>query len=621
MGKRVFFTLDLYYNYDDKSLYMNYELLKNLKPKESSILEYLILNSNIKCSYKLIYESNWGDLFLDSKPVTDALKGIRDFSNIKSSMIYKNDLHKLFKEDVIKTCRGEGLIIYKNRIKEVKDLSQKDDEPSDDDTPNTNKTTSLNDKYTDEQIIHEYSDEESLFSGPNPIDNYPIYPSSMILYEDFKQYETYYERVEPLEKIETIMNSYSDQHRIVIIGGMGGMGKTELAKAYAYNHFELNSEHLNIDKAYSNEFFIVYNNDVDELTKEISSKLKTCIPEKTLLIVDNLNTGIENGFESIVNSVLSVSLGTDIIITTRNVVVSRNFSPSFINITDYTSVNDCLSIFKNIYELENDFRNTFTLSNDEKELLSEIFIIVGANVLFAKLLAIQARENNGLISIKAYYDIIKRSISNIKQAFSIGVPLDNDEFEHNYPDSVNPYLIIKEIILDNYMTRIPLSYNDIKALLLLSLCSPINMEQDLLCDYTGLNNIDFKSIHNKLVKQGLINFQISDKSQSYLYNIHPLLAQLFIDNLNEITNSEEFNSIIVSLLKGLLSLNYAELERQRYIFFYLLNKCTDTTIRDRASVVFDIVYNRIDATDPISLLGTNINNTIPFKMYLFVFEH
>lgn len=284
-------------------------------------------------------------------------------------------------------------------------------------------------------------------------------------------------------EIENLKDILEGNNVAVIINGMGGIGKTEIAKSFYwkendsqnYKYFGWIDYRDNLKKSFLNSFnFNISFNDNDSMDAKFNTLLNELydINDKVLLFIDNFatnrNSDILNEECEILNS---LNNNFKIVITSREVISSfKEFKLCFL------SEEKCRELFYAYYNVDKD---------DEK--LNIILKLLGYHTLTIELLAKTANECE--YTIEKLLTIVKEI------GFSLNEVL-NEEVEYKrYSDLLFNHLM-------NLFSLVDL--NDIEKYIMtnISILPSKSVKKEDFRNWIGLDNNKFL---NKLIKKGWIN--------------------------------------------------------------------------------------------------------------------
>lgn len=419
------------------------------------------------------------------------------------------------------------------------------------------------DRYSFSQ--YEYSAENIWFKNVNP----RVFPMITDLLRGTlscsvkKRYQNAKELVSSLDKLITITNpekqfiissniiskdgfigrdaeiqdihSSLQQNSILFLHGIGGIGKSELAKQYANKYSseydtilfapyitDIVSLIANDTSIQINNFSCATNEAVEEYYERKLQKLKELIAnnrDHTLLIVDNLNSDKDKNIR------ILFELGCRVLITSRP-DMGTIFKRPQMEIAAFSNKSDSRELFRQYYEF----------SNDESADVDAIISLVQGHTLAIELIAKQINaewstiqeirekiENGGLSSIGGEeIDSSKDDISTQNSAFGhIKTLFDLSVFEQ-----------------DNRA-------NELYVLANLSLIPFTGIERQLFAEWCDLNNHGGKSCVNRLIKSGWIRLEES------CISLHPLVSEVAIGHAQ--LSPDKWESYLTNLEEALFS--------------------------------------------------------------------
>lgn len=322
------------------------------------------------------------------------------------------------------------------------------------------------------------------------------------------------------KELAEIHNKF-EENDVVFLCGVGGIGKTELAKYYAHKYKacydtiifapivnDIFSMIINNTILSIHNFFPEYDNLclVDEelfeheqqnIFKKLQKyycrkieKLKELCNEKTLIIVDNLD-GEDEKWDDLKD------LGCKLLITTR-MNLSDAFPQSQI-IVD--KINEPFDVFKEYYKKP--------LSEEEKTIIFELMEIIGGHTLTVELLAKQMMDGR----VKPY-DMLER----IKNGGIERSGREKVRRQGNISREQSAYEHISELFSLSKLTE---EQRYVLSSLALIPCSGIPAEK--FCKWCDLSSYD---CINKLMRQGWI---MRDEEKDYI-SVHNVPGEIILNN-------------------------------------------------------------------------------------------
>jgi tetratricopeptide (TPR) repeat protein len=331
--------------------------------------------------------------------------------------------------------------------------------------------------------------------------------------------------VEREDDIESIKNLLESNDVAIIVNGMGGIGKTELAKNYYwkesnlenYKHFAWINYSDNIKKSFLNCFNLDLrfndNDSIDNKFSKLVAELNT-IDDDVLIFIDNF---ISNKDSDIFNEeceiLNSFNNNIKILITSREIITSfKQLKLGFFN------QEKCRELFYAYYKGDKD---------DEK--LNVILDLVGYHTLTVELLAKTADECE--YTIEELLIIVKEIGFNLNEVI-------NEEVEHNiFTDLLFNHLL-------KLFSLVDLNEDEKYIMTNLSILPSRPIRRDDFKKWIGLDNNNYL---NKLIKRGWINEERIDGS--YYIRCHQLIQEIAREKLApSITKCEYLINSIIQVL-------------------------------------------------------------------------
>lgn len=385
---------------------------------------------------------------------------------------------------------------------------------------------------TDEQLIAQLKKLISLLESKSPyLINLPLWhPSSFCV-----------ERTNDLARINArLMND-----GYVFVSGMGGMGKSELAKIYAqkYQNIYHTIQFCKFTSSMKNTVAAmpvdgINDNDyknIDELAKAKNKVLHTC-DSKTLIIIDNFNITYD---EFLREFLPSNENGFKVIFTTRCIPASDYYKDKVYHL-GHLSFDDCARLFYSHSKIERSFENDIQL-----EKLCEL---IDYNILILVLLS--KSVNNTSLSISQLYNILEeQKLDNINTEIFHEYDISYDEIKAynkiaahmNVIFDVNNLSDIEIKVLKN-MTLVPSIGIDIDEFI--KNCKSTDITKDIIYILISQSWLEFKTencitLHS--IVSDIIAGKITERDDSY-YSLAEYMESFY--NVNEASH-------ISVLLKGL----------------------------------------------------------------------
>ncbi len=327
-------------------------------------------------------------------------------------------------------------------------------------------------------------------------------------------------------EMEEIHTLFSD-NRIVFLNGIGGIGKSELAKRYAHKHKD----------DYDSILFAPYVSDVnmlitDDAAVQISNfapypeekpedyctrklrKLKDLCDERTLIIVDNLDHMDDPDLNKLLD------LNCKLLITTRADFSEYGYGKQLELdvLADRTHITE---LFEKYY--------TKLLTDEEDAFVSEIIDIVGGHTMTVELLAKQMMAGR----VKP-----EKMLAKLKEG---GLGESGKEMVRSGKDgklsAQSTYAHLQTLFDLSDLTE-----QEIYVLANLSLIPYTGISTELFHDWCELE--DYDTI-NSLVAEGWIR---EDEEKDYIY-LHPVVGDMVLNNISDNTVFEVFVKSYISHLR------------------------------------------------------------------------
>lgn len=353
---------------------------------------------------------------------------------------------------------------------------------------------------------------------------------------------------------QNISDIISTENVAVIVNGMGGLGKTELAKDYYWEENDRGKfdrfAWVQYNDNLENSFLSCFNYDLDSIDKDIDGKkFRKLIAElnsltgNTLLIIDNFKSHIDRDvFKEECNVLSSFNSNIKVILTSREVITGfKEYKLGFLDETKSKQL----------------FYSYFVGDKDDTSL-TEILKLIGYHTLTIELLSKTASECD--YSISELLSVVKELGFNITEVMEEEVEYDRfHDYIFNHLSRLFSFVELDEDeknVLKNFavLPSIPIGKSDLKK-------------------WIGLSN---NSAINSLLRKGWIN---KDQESNVIYiRCHQLICEIA---LNELTPTLEDVENLVVEVGNLLVVENTEsrLEKAKYLEIgsSILSNITDRT--------------------------------------------
>lgn len=317
--------------------------------------------------------------------------------------------------------------------------------------------------------------------------------------------DVFYGRDTVISEIEGV---FSSGNRVVFLEGIGGIGKSEIAKQYA----------LKYKSEYENIVFITYNDDLkklvcdstaieisgvdkgtqsdDEFFESKMQILRSICDDKTLIIVDNFDVDADENLQKFLEG------SHRLIFTTRN---SHNGYPS----VKVDPIADEYVLFKIFEENYGD-----AVSDDDIVWLKKLFNLVENHTYMIELLAKQMEAS--FLSAEEMYGLIRKGKLRTDITESIqGRKEQKTAFEH----------------LTSLFSISNLSDEEKYVLMILSLMGAKGVPAKRFKEWSEISSMD---IVNKLIHKSWVR-----KESGQRLSLHPLMSEVIKENLKPSQTSVE----------------------------------------------------------------------------------
>ncbi len=303
------------------------------------------------------------------------------------------------------------------------------------------------------------------------------------------------------EKLEEIHKSFSNGNHVVFLEGIGGIGKSELAKQYAAKY----------KQEYENILFTTYSTSLKDLICDSSTilienfvqipgeneyafyqrklqQLQILSNKRTLLIIDNFDVDSDPELEKFLEGPY------DVIFTTRNI---HSEYPS-IYVSEIKDFDIMLDIFSHNYE--------DPLYKDDIPYLNDIFEFVQYHTYAVELIAKQMNASS--LNARDMLKLLKdRTIQNSVTETVTGRNHQKTAFQH-----ISALFDIGK-----------LSESEQKIMMYLSLMGTAGVQDKLLKEWAELPS--YETV-NQLAKRSWVRKEAEKK-----YSLHPLVCEIVWDRL------------------------------------------------------------------------------------------
>lgn len=312
-------------------------------------------------------------------------------------------------------------------------------------------------------------------------------PNSVYLKSNFVKNDNVF--IGRQREIKSIYDKLEDETDAVFLHGFGGIGKSVLAKQYAFLYKE-NYDSIIFANYTTNLFDLVLNDRElpianfkrvqdeknDEYFKRKMDKLCDLSDKKTLIIIDNFDVDEDDNLEELINC------GCKFIITTRNDFTDYNYHQ--IEIEEFDDMEDLRDLFYSY--------NKIDYSDEDQTIIDKIIQVVDRHTMTVELIAKQLRITE--IEPIALYEKLK-SLEGITSENKEKVKLRKDKKLNN--KSIMAHL---EIVFD--MAK--LSKFEKYILMNMSLIANVRIDK---CEFMKWCCIDEFEKLNLLIDKGWIEFK------------------------------------------------------------------------------------------------------------------
>ena len=345
-----------------------------------------------------------------------------------------------------------------------------------------------------------------------------------------KNKSTYVPRTFYLNQIKEQFQAEHTEKSLVVLSGIGGSGKSELARSYAWKERFSYRDILWLtceDKSGSLELRSLLQKNYPNLDlKEFLKKLGQWTAQY-LIIIDNCNIDCSDLFEE-----LWYQTGMAHILITSRLSVFEDLSPESIILLDNlentaTDSTFLYAVFERNYTLENRAHIRKNISESERNNVMRICQLIGYNVMLTVMLAAQLREYD-TEGISAFCSRLEQGLNDaLPDGASINYKKDRTHFRDNIPSILN---IIFQDLLNHTFTNF-----EKQVLSFLILAPAYQFRPEFLYQLLGDNSAQkyIQMTCNDLQDLGWIQH-----GDGWIA-IHPLIAEMLEMNEEEILIKEE----------------------------------------------------------------------------------
>ena len=366
---------------------------------------------------------------------------------------------------------------------------------------------------------------------------------------------TYVQRKDLLTKIEKVFKT----ERIVFLSGMGGCGKSELARAYGYRHRDDYEEifWLTCDDGVMPDFMRLMDR-ADLLCKIDKSDMKG-FSNKVLIIVDNCNSDAPEFLGDLENWTGDAK----VLVTTR--LSHMGDYEILIPVESDDPELFAFAVFERNYCKKPRWGRAKTIGEEDSYAVRAICTAVQYNAMVVSLIAIRLREYSNL-SIPECAEKMRRGIGEIAGKIKYG------------KDQRTRSAEMKEILKALFSDILNYSFSaDQKAVLtVLSLTPATWYEMDYICYLLG-------EMSNEYAVAQLLDFGWLQGNGDRI-TIHPLIAEVISDQHIMIQEGEFFED----LLENYLGLPDKFFGKEKFLINKVLNNAQNASSRTKISVMLAI---------------------------------
>ncbi len=318
-----------------------------------------------------------------------------------------------------------------------------------------------------------------------------------------------------------------DQKNILFISGVGGIGKSELAKQFAKNYIangrydtvifmpfvaDIMSMIIDDEKVSVYNFYKYPAEEIQNYYNRKMRKLKELCDEKTLIIIDNFDVEDLNSIDDEFKKI--TELNCDVLITTRFDFTELGYAQYYLDKIDDEC--DILNIFFEYYKT--------SIGDEELKIVKEIISIVDGHTLAVELLAKQMQA--GRVKPDAMLKKIKEGGIEQSGKECIISDKDGDISRRNTYSHIRALFDISD-----------LNESEEYILANLSLVPHTGIPAELLYDWCELES--YEEI-NSLTIEGWIRL---DRENGYI-SLHPLVSDIVLSTCLKTTSLEILDTML-----------------------------------------------------------------------------
>jgi hypothetical protein len=336
------------------------------------------------------------------------------------------------------------------------------------------------------------------------------------------------------EELKMLDERLKETKRLLLLNGLGGIGKTEVCKRFFLDNYQRFSfagwfdyvssikeslvSGIKTDKVELNE-----KDTIDERFAKIMAYLNT-LDEDTLLVIDNIE---DPGDEH---------LGTIKKLAFKVIVNSRLHLEGFeVHTLDFLSEQSCKELFYNYYEGEKD-----------DDYVEKVIELCGKHTLTVELLARTANEAG--VPIKRLYEALEKEGFNLNDVIGENV----HTFWHNEKD--------RKLFFDHLLKIFALgnvTAAELAVLVNLAVLPAVDISMENIGDWLGLKS---KEEINSLVRKGWI------RKRGFMIFMHQVIQEVI--RYKERPDAKKCGSLITSLATNLyLEPGDNPIDKKEYVIY------------------------------------------------------